>query len=54
METPTEHDAGQEPELSQAPSLPREPPLAEDSVDEVVAQSFPASDPPQWWAGRPG
>jgi hypothetical protein len=30
---------------------PPEPPEPEDPVDRVVVQSFPASDPPSWWAG---
>ena len=32
-----------------------EPPDLDDPdhlVDETIAGSFPASDPPQWWAGR--
>jgi len=35
------------------PSVPGEDPPSEDPVDEVISQSFPASDPPQWWAGPP-
>jgi hypothetical protein len=49
-DTDPEREAG----LSPGPALPKEPPLAEDVVDETIAESFPASDPPQWWAGPPG
>jgi hypothetical protein len=28
-------------------------PLLDDPVDTWGVQSFPASDPPQWWAGPP-
>jgi hypothetical protein len=28
-----------------------EPPEPEDPVDRVIAESFPASDPPPWWMG---
>jgi hypothetical protein len=31
--------------------LAEEPPEPEDPVDKVIAQSFPASDPPSWWTG---
>jgi hypothetical protein len=27
--------------------------VADDPVDTWGMQSFPASDPPQWWAGAP-
>jgi hypothetical protein len=30
-----------------------EVPLPDDPVDAWGVQSFPASDPPQWWAGAP-
>jgi hypothetical protein len=30
---------------------PTEPPEPEDPIDAVIAESFPASDPPSWWAG---
>ena len=32
------------------PPAPEEP-IADDPVETSGIQSFPASDPPQWWAG---
>jgi hypothetical protein len=31
-----------------------EVPEPDDAVDRVIAQTFPASDPPSWWAGASG
>ena len=28
--------------------------IAEEDVDDVLRDTFPASDPPSWWAGPPG
>ena len=38
---------------SKAEALEAEAPAVEDPVDAWGIQSFPASDPPQWWAGAP-
>jgi hypothetical protein len=53
MEKSTGSDPGRESEPPRGSGLPEEPRLEDDPVDEVIAASFPASDPPQWWAGRP-
>jgi hypothetical protein len=53
METSRDTGSEEEQEVSQAAARPRQPPPAEEVVDKVIADSFPASDPPQWWAGPP-
>jgi hypothetical protein len=37
--------------LTRPMSKPAEPPPVRDRVDESNKESFPASDPPSWWAG---
>jgi hypothetical protein len=37
--------------LGRPVSKPAEPPSVHDPVDESNKASFPASDPPAWWAG---
>ena len=41
------------PEPGAEPIAEPEEPIPEDPVDTWGPQSFPASDPPQWWAGPP-
>jgi len=41
------------PEPGAEPIAEPEEPIPEDPVDTWGRQSFPASDPPQWWAGPP-
>jgi len=41
-----------EPERPDAPPVIEEPAVP-DPVDTWGIQSFPASDPPSWWAGGP-
>jgi hypothetical protein len=44
--TPNENEA-----LDRPLNEPAEPLPVRDPVDESSKQSFPASDPPSWWAG---
>lgn len=46
MTTAADHAVPAEPE----PPVPREPVPADDIVHECGLSSFPASDPPSWWA----
>jgi hypothetical protein len=32
----------------------REDEMSEEEIDETLEDSFPASDPPSWWAGASG
>ena len=49
---PTRRDPSATPvKTAMNPHEPAAPPL-DDPIDEVIEQSFPAGDPPPWWAGR--
>jgi len=44
--------AGAAQRIELAPAAKRAAPLSEEQIDEAIAQSFPASDPPSWNLGR--
>jgi hypothetical protein len=54
MEMQMDSNAVPAPEVSQESTRRGDDVPGEDRVDQVIAESFPASDPPQWWAGPPG